>query len=123
MAESLGLGEKISKKIAEVIDNVTTLKITTVIGNVKLSNEGQIPAALAYDGAVKVLVSHIDLLQGDFTTVLPAEVLTDASYQALQTFHAAQVQEGRNLVKANLDMLHDLFSKIQTANPGNPGPS
>lgn len=118
MAESTGLLEKVSKKIAEVIDNVATLRITTVIGNVKLSNDGQIPEALAYDGAVKVLVSHINMLQGDVITVLPAEVLTEEPYKALQTFHAAQIQEGQNIVKANLDMLHDLFSKIQASNPG-----
>lgn len=118
MAESTGLLEKVGKKIAELIDNVATLTVTTVVGTVKLSTDGQIPAVLAYDGAVKVLVTHINMLQGDVTTVLPAEVLTEEPYKALQTFHAAQIQEGRNIVKANLDMLHDLFSKIQTSNPG-----
>jgi len=118
MAESPGLLEKVSSKIAEVIDNVTTLKITTVIGNIKLANDGQIPETLVYDGAVKMLVTHINMLQGDITTVLPAEALTDEPYKALQTFHAAQIQEGRNIVQANLEMLHELFRNIQTSNAG-----
>lgn len=118
MAEILGLLEKISQKIADIVDNVTSLTVTTVVGNVKLTPDGQIPAVLAYDGAVKVLVSHIDILQGDVTTVVPAEVFTEEPYQALQTFHAARVEEGRNIVQANLGMLHDFLNKIQTSNPG-----
>ena len=117
MAESEGLLEKVGKKIATAVDKLVTLKVTTVIGNVKLDPNGKIPAELAYDGTVKVLVSHINLLEGDITTVLPAEVLTDESYKALQTFHTAQIQEGQNLVKANLEMLHNLFGKIQGSNP------
>ncbi|MBM3226359.1 MAG: hypothetical protein FJZ47_21560 [Candidatus Tectomicrobia bacterium] len=81
MAESAHFIER----VRSALDNWSTLEILTVVGRVT-RQAGQTTPDIDSTQDAKILLTRVQLLQGDITTVFPPECLTD-EYQMLRDFH------------------------------------
>ncbi len=106
-------------KIKDSLNNLVTLEIITAVGQVRLkpkSGSSQDPERsfpdLDYDKNPKVILTKIDLLQGDIKTVFHEEFVT-GNYQSLKDFHADREKEGYEIVHKNLAALKELLEMVQ----------
>lgn len=103
-------GNKLTALIAQIknaLGNLVTLEIITAVGQVQFDDKGKNPD-LDRGQAHKVILSKIDLLQGDIKTVFDPEFVT-GNYQELRDFHKLREEQGHQLIKDNLAALKQLF--------------
>lgn len=101
------MANELADKIKNAIQNLVTLEIITSVGDVILK-EGENRPDIDYSKGPKVIMTRINLLQGDITTVFHEEYVT-GKYQVLRDFHTAREKEGYEMVKANIAALEKLW--------------
>ena len=107
--------EELMKNIKDSLSKLITLEIITAVGHVSLRPKGgsveggekNLPD-LDYDKNPKVILTKINLLQGDIKTVFHEEFVT-GDYQSLRDFHAAREKEGYEIVRKNIEALEKLY--------------
>jgi len=107
--------KELKNRIREAIENLATLEIMTAVGQVDAGGGGEGGAFrspnLDYDADPKVILTKIDLLQGDIKTVFNEEFVT-GNYQALRDFHARREQEGYEIVQKNIAAIERLLNLV-----------
>jgi len=109
-------GKDLKTRIRESIRNLATLEIITAVGHVRFVHEddpenGAGKPDLDYERDPKVILTKIDLLQGDIKTVYNEEFVT-GNYQALRDFHAEREKEGYDIVLKNIAALERLLNLV-----------
>lgn len=103
-------------KIAEKLDRLVTLEIATVVGR-PVPNEHGDGYRPPIEADADAMLTRIDLVQGDVTTVIPAEFLAD-NRKELRDFHAEREQRGHAIIQNNLDALARLLELGRSGTPG-----
>ncbi|GBC60457.1 hypothetical protein DENIS_1410 [Desulfonema ishimotonii] len=105
-------------RIRESIENLVTLEIITAVGHVQYNARGgeagdteQRLPDLDYTRDPKVILTRIDLLQGDIKTVYNEEFVT-GNYQSLKEFHSAREKEGYEIVQKNIAAIERLLNLV-----------
>jgi len=89
--------ENLLIKVEEKVDDLTTLEIKTIMGNMIMS-DGEI---IIPDGEkVKGITSRIDLIDGDITTKISEEFYK--SYPELVQWHQSREAKGNEIVENNV---------------------
>jgi hypothetical protein len=99
------------KTVKDSIKNLKTLEIRTVIGNFKW-DEAQ--KRIVYkDEEVKLIMTQIDLLEGDITTSFSEEFLRPP-YDEIRKYHAEREKQGHEIIEGNLKALRELVELVQS---------
>lgn len=106
-------------KIKDSLNNLVTLEIITAVGQVRFrpkagssqDTESGFPD-LDYEKNPKVILTKINLLQGDIKTVFHEEFVT-GDYQSLKDFHAAREKEGYEIVHKNIEAIKELLQMVR----------
>lgn len=106
------MANELMERIKNAANNLVTLEIITVVGDMVLK-EGKTSPGIDYAKNPKIILTQINLLQGDITTVYHEEFVTGA-YQSLREFHAAREKEGYAMVKANIEALKALLELVKS---------
>ncbi|SMO81249.1 hypothetical protein SAMN06265379_10893 [Saccharicrinis carchari] len=108
--------EQIIKNISDKIDDLTTLKIQTLMGTLVTNDDGT-TVSFKPNNEVKGMISHIDLVDGDIQTDLSEEFYQ--KYPELVQFHQSREARGSEIIENNIqtlktiiDVLFDLKDKI-----------
>ena len=104
-------------QLRSTIHKVATLSITTAVGEAELSADG---SSYAPGAGAKVMHSSIDLLQGDITSVIPEEFLTQP-YARIREYHQAREDMGRAIIKENIECLKSLVELVEKLGESEPG--
>lgn len=113
------MSKELKDKIRESIKNLVTLEIITAVGDIRHSAEdseedsAHLPD-IDYDLDPKIILTKIDLLQGDIKTVYNEEFVT-GKYQALREFHAEREKQGYEIIEKNIAVLERLMSLINAS--------
>ncbi len=102
------MASQLKERILKAFDNLVTLEIVTAVGHVTRSDEETGALDLDFDRDPKIILTKIDLLQGDIKTVYH-EAFVSGEYAELKTFHAAREKEGHGLVRQNIETLERLL--------------
>lgn len=110
------MSDDLKTRIRRSLENLTTLEIITAVGHVRYrpgegAEEDRRFPDLDYERDPKVILSKIDLLQGDIKTVYNEEFVT-GDYQGLREFHAAREREGHDIIRKNMEALERLWNLI-----------
>ncbi|MGI0000773.1 MAG: hypothetical protein ACRD6Q_06080 [Nitrososphaeraceae archaeon] len=113
--------ENLFKRIESAVDDMTTLKIVTAVGNVTISeedksvdDEGTKIRTEKYENA-KAIITKIDLIDGDFETTIDVAFTTaeDTSYSTIYQDHMARIKEGHAIVEKNITTLKMLIDTVR----------
>jgi hypothetical protein len=109
---------------ASLIDDVfqglralTRLKVVTVVGRADLEAAGDgpaSPAAAFVDDAERAMVTQIDLVAGDITTIVDPE-LAGRPDDPLAALHAQNVAAARAHVAGNVELALDVMARLAQA--------
>ncbi len=96
---------ELKDRIKDALNNLVTLEIITTVGGIKKEDNKFVPD---FDFATaKVMLTRINLLQGDITTTIN-EAFVSGPLAPLRDFHEAKVKEGYGIVQKNLEALKSL---------------
>lgn len=98
-------------KVIEKIENLKTLEIRTIIGEFKW-NEKTMRIEYKED-EVKMIMTQIDLLEGDITTVFSDDFLKEP-YEKIRDYHAEREKRGQEIIDGNLKALKELITLLVT---------
>ncbi|MGR5485311.1 hypothetical protein [Vibrio alfacsensis] len=88
------------------MQEMVKLRITTVVGETKIDGEvGKLNVTAPDNG--KVFHSTINLIEGDIYTGVP-EGYNSAELSAIYEMHKANVENGQQIIKDNIDTLRAL---------------
>jgi hypothetical protein len=113
--------ENLFERIESAVEDMTTLKIVTAVGNVTISEEnksgdgkGTKRRTEKYENA-KAIITRIDLIDGDFETTIDAAFTTagDANYSAIYQDHMARINDGHGIVEKNIATLKMLIDTVR----------
>lgn len=102
------------EKLGRALDSMMKLKIVTYVGTIGLTGRLEDGLALEFPSQAQsdsAMVTSIDLVQGDITTVVPSP-FWGAERQNILAFHQAQVKEGRDIIERNLRMVAELGNRL-----------
>ncbi|KHE93657.1 MAG: hypothetical protein K8F52_05435 [Candidatus Scalindua rubra] len=92
--------------VKDGINNLKTLEIRTVIGKFKWNDKEK---KIDYkEGEVKQILTQIDLLGGDVTTLMSDDFLEEP-YNQIRDFHAEREKRGQEIIEGNLKALKALI--------------
>jgi hypothetical protein len=105
-------------KIENAVSDLTTLKVITAVGNVDVSQTAvdengkkRVVRAETYQNA-KAILSTIDLIDGDISTVMDEAFVNDAGYAGIRDDHLLRVQDAQAIVDKNLKTLLDMVKTV-----------
>ncbi len=112
------MAEDLKTKIKESIKNLVTLEIITAVGQVRFEGPDKNEKTersrypdLDFERDPKVILTKIDLLQGDIKTVYNEEFVT-GNYQSLKEFHFEKEKQGHEIIEKNIAALEKLLSLV-----------
>ena len=111
-------GKDLNTLMADIknsLEHLVTLEIITAVGAIKFG--GDKGPDIDYDKAPKMILTKIDLLQGDIKTVFDEEFVT-GQYQAWRDFHSAREKEGHQLIQNNIAALERLCGVLKSLAKG-----
>ncbi len=108
----------LKQKIIDSIKNLVTLEIVTAVGGITSVSKSDTTGGggvksldIDLSKDAKVMLTKIDILQGDIKTVYDEEFVT-GKYQNLKAFHTEREKEGYNIIKQNIEILKKLLKLI-----------
>lgn len=102
MAEEKNFLEEVLGKL----DNLKTLEIRTIIGNFRWNPEHK---KIEYqEGRVRMIITQIDLLEGDITTAFSEDFLQEP-YDKIREYHAEREKRGQEIIDGNLKAMGQLI--------------
>lgn len=95
-----------------VVRSAIRLQVVTIVGDPDLKGSvGDVQASVRPDDPGEAIVTSINVLEGDITTVIaPKNSSEDRKW--LRDYHAAQVDRAQELVAKNLDAVASLGKKL-----------
>lgn len=100
--------ESLLEEIKKAVAEFKTLEIVTVVGTV-IPGESVKDLSFKFDKNSKTILTRIDILDGDITTVIDEAYVT-GDYQSLREFHAQREEKGYSIVRNNIAAIRELFS-------------
>lgn len=107
-------GLNLRQTLSEMVTSAVNLRVTTVVGDVVMAGRIEDMTVSAPTGPAKALITNIDLLRGDVTTVVSPDLLGDA-YKDLVTRHYAAVDSAQKNVKDNIAAFADMLGGVRNA--------
>lgn len=102
--------EGLKTKIINALEELVTLKITTIVGQVTIKPDGCIDN-LDFSKEHNIIMTKINLLDGDVMTVIDKAFVT-GEYQTLKEFHSSREKEAQNIVKQNIEAIERLLKFV-----------
>lgn len=97
--------------VKQSVNNLKTLEIRTVIGNFKWDEDQK---KITYeDEKVKLIMTQIDLLEGDITTSFSEDFL-EPPYDEIRKYHADKEKQGHEIIEGNLKALKELVKLLRS---------
>lgn len=100
------------KYVEERVVDLTNLEIKTIIGDFDVDVNEKV--SLKRDHDYKLMNSRINLIDGDITTHISKELVSD-EYQWMRNFHAHKEEKGHEIIQGNIQAiasLIDLFREL-----------
>jgi NADP-dependent 3-hydroxy acid dehydrogenase YdfG len=117
-AETKSSFDILYEKIENAVSDLTTLKVITAVGDVDVSQTAvdqngkkQVVRGETYQNA-KAILSTIDLIDGDISTVMDEAFVNDAGYAGIRDDHLARVQDAQDIVDKNLKTLLGMVKTV-----------
>jgi hypothetical protein len=111
--------DKLLKKILDAVEDLTTLKVVTAVGDVTITE-----TAKKVDGNdeqsrtqqclnAKAIVTTIDLADGDIQTFMDGVFASDnAAYNKIRDEHMLRIKDAHDIVGNNVKVLKELVNTI-----------
>lgn len=102
------------KYVEERVVDLTNLEIKTIIGDFDVDVNEKV--SLRRDTDYKLMNSRINLIDGDITTHISKELVTD-EYEWMRNFHAHKEEKGHAIIQGNIQAiasLIDLFRELSS---------
>ena len=106
------------EKIENAVSDLTTLKVVTAVGDVDVSQtavdengEKKVVRGETYQNA-KAILSTIDLIDGDISTVMDEAFVNDAGYAGIRDDHLNRVQDAQAIVDKNIKTLLGMVKTV-----------
>lgn len=102
------------KYVEERVIDLTNLEIKTIVGDFDVDVNEKV--SLKRDHDYKLMNSRINLLDGDITTHISKELVSD-EYQWMRNFHAHKEEKGHEIIQGNIQAiasLIDLFRELSS---------
>jgi hypothetical protein len=100
------------KYVEERVVDLTNLEIKTIVGDFDVDVNEKV--SLKRDHDYKLMNSRINLIDGDITTHISKELVSD-EYQWMRNFHAHKEEKGHEIIQGNIQAiasLIDLFREL-----------
>lgn len=101
--------DQILQKIENGIQDVTQLKIQTLMGKLEIDNTRKID--FVPDQEVQGMISKIDLIDGDITTQITEKFYE--KYPELVQFHQSREAKGHEIIEGNIMALGTLVNTLK----------
>ena len=101
-------------KLMQAAENLVHLQIVTVVGDVELSGDVDHPQVKFPDnasGSDQVIVTNINLVESDITTVIPQKYENDIDGPIMK-YHADQVVQANESMDKKLQLIQSLITDI-----------
>lgn len=102
------------KYVEERVIDLTNLEIKTIVGDFDVDVNEKV--SLRRDHDYKLMNSRINLLDGDITTHISKELVSD-EYEWMRNFHAHKEEKGHEIIQGNIQAiasLIDLFRELSS---------
>jgi len=96
------------KDIADALQNLVQIEVKTVVGNYTQQGGKIVPS----DDA-KILLSRIDLLTGDITTVISHDFLQEPLHNLIE-YQKSREAQSQQLIHSNIQALKELATLVAT---------
>lgn len=106
--------EDFIKYVEERVVDLTNLEIKTIVGDFDVDVNEKV--SLRRENDYKIMNSRINLLDGDITTHISKELVSD-EYEWMRNFHAHKEEKGHEIIQGNIQAiasLIDLFREISS---------
>jgi hypothetical protein len=104
---------KLAQQILDKLNELATLEIITGVGDTtkfKLGQESGARAEVFKNLEIeKVILTRVDLVQGDITTVYHQDYIGNADLVFLRDYHDQQRDKGHAIVKENIEAVVSLI--------------
>ena len=104
-------------ELQQKAENIATLKIITAVGDAQPDADN--PGSYKPADDAKVLYSSINLLDGDMTSIIP-EAFLEAPMSSIRQYHQTREDNGRQIIKDNIDCLIKLVSLVKNSSDDKP---
>lgn len=94
-------------KIERTIGDLLHLQVITAVGDIELDEDQGNITNESLKGTRKMF-TRIGLLDGDITTAMSDDFVTNEAYAGLRTFHQDTVAQGNQIVSNNIKALKEL---------------
>lgn len=101
--------DEILQKVENGIQDMTRLKIQTIMGNLEIDDNRNIDFVPGQD--IQGMISKIDLIDGDITTQITEKFYE--KYPELVQFHQSREAKGNEIIEGNILALGTLVSTIK----------
>ena len=95
--------------IKNALKELITLRVVTSVGTVTVQNGNP---EIRYDDKAKVMLTKIDLLQGDLEMSIDPMFL-DAQYASVLALHTEHTKDAKQTVQSNIDALKKLVALVR----------
>ncbi len=102
-------GQSFFDKVLEKAADLSSLTIQTIVGDFTVDENNM--KILATPQKSDSMLTRIDLIDGDITTAMSTKFL-EGDYKELREFHAKREQEGRDIIKKNIETLETIAKAI-----------
>ena len=107
-------GQSFRAKLLQAAENFVHLQIVTLVGDVELSgdiNHPQIKFPDIASGSDNVIVTNINLIDSDITTVIPPRYESEINGPIMK-YHADQVAQANQSMDKKLQLIQSLITDI-----------
>lgn len=101
--------DEILQKIENGIQDMTQLKIQTVMGRLEIDDNGQIDFIPGQE--IQGIISKIDLIDGDITTQITEKFYE--KYPELVQFHQSREAKGHEIIEGNILALGTIVNTMK----------
>ncbi len=101
--------DEILQKIENGIQDVTQLKIQTLMGKLEIDDTNKID--FVPDQEIQGMISKIDLIDGDITTQITEKFYE--KYPELVQFHQSREAKGNEIIEGNIMALGTLVNTLK----------
>jgi hypothetical protein len=101
------------KYVEERVVDLTNLEIKTIVGDFDVDVNEKV--SLRRDNEYKLMNSRINLLDGDITTHISKELVSD-EYEWMRNFHAHKEEKGHEIIQGNIQAIASLIDLFRELN-------
>ncbi len=101
------------KYVEERVVDLTNLEIKTIVGDFDVDVNEKV--SLRRDHDYKLMNSRINLLDGDITTHISKELVSD-EYEWMRNFHAHKEEKGHEIIQGNIQAIASLIDLFRELN-------